>query len=174
MWRNCIHTELFFLHSKNVNITQLFYTNNKFTTWKLCICAIIFLHRTHPKMLGSFSWKDYKTHTHTHKHKKTHFKLGSSYSAGNVHQFDISSVSSCLSSGSTTSSEKIKLFTALKMLAICITTIWELVVVGRTDTGRGGIHIGWNSFLLKVGAYSVRTAWQKRNLQETPRLVFLT
>ena len=55
MWRNSIHTELFFLHSKNVNITQLFYTNNKFTTWKLCICAIIFLHRTHPKMLGSFS-----------------------------------------------------------------------------------------------------------------------
>lgn len=45
---------IFFSRLKNINITQSFYTNNKFTTWK-CICAIIFLHRTHPKMLGSFS-----------------------------------------------------------------------------------------------------------------------
>lgn len=64
-------------------------------------------------------------------------------------------------------SQKIKLSTTPKMLAICLITTWELVVVGRTDAGRGGIHIGRNSFLLKVGAYSISTAWQKRNLHKT-------
>lgn len=69
-----------------------------------------------------------------------------------IHEHDIDSESPCLFSGSSSPSEKMNLPVAPKTFAICRITVWHAAVVGRTDAGRHGIHLGINSFLLKVGA----------------------
>lgn len=82
-----------------------------------------------------------------------------------LHEDETDSPSLCLFSGSRIPSEKMNRLVALKMLAICRTTVWDAIVVGRTAIGREGRHSGRNSFLLNVGANNVRTARQNMNLQ---------
>ena len=89
-----------------------------------------------------------------------------------LHEGATTSMSSCLFSGRIISSDNINLSVAPNIWAICRTVVRQIVDVGRRESGSEGMHSGRNSFLLKVGLYSVKTARQNKNLDNIERKGF--
>lgn len=89
-----------------------------------------------------------------------------------LHEGATTSISSGLFSGRIISSDNINLSVAPNIWAICRTVVRQIVDVGRRESGSEGMHSGRNSFLLKVGLYSVKTARQNKNLDNIERKGF--